>query len=156
MDRFLQFALAAFLITLSACSTSENFVVLNRSLSPISVLYQWKGCSDGESTTGSDRMWPAKLSIREFEQGDREWRVLTDEQFNSDGCIFSVDVKPNEALRIERTFNYGGSSKDTRHLHFGIHDITITGRNGSIHLVGSQAQNGFQENKSGDFVINYE
>lgn len=139
-------------LLLVACSTREDFVVLNRSNDVIEVKYKWKGCLDGNA----DKLWPAKLTIREFEQSSPDWSTLTDQQFRQDECTFVVNVLPGEALRVYRDFNYRGNKFEGSEFQFAIQDLEISGRKGSVRLEGKQTQNSFKENRSGDYVIEYE
>ncbi|MGE3467858.1 MAG: hypothetical protein AB7J13_13120 [Pyrinomonadaceae bacterium] len=140
-------------LLLSACSTSHDFVITNRSRSPIEVEYEWKGCTAGSPV---DVLRPGKLSVPEFEKGSWDWRPIDDQQLSENACRFRVAVQPNEALRVEHASGYAGHESKDSDLLFGIYKLRITGSNGTIILEGRQTQTSFKKNDAGDYVIDYE
>ena len=148
----------ALIFLLSACSTREDFVVINKSGTVIEVIYKLKRCTPESPGKYVDVNPPAKLSVEEIQKSDHIWKNLPKEQYKYDGstCTFMVSVAPNEALLVDYTFNYRGHNSESSELHFDLEALSITGAKGTMRLEGRQTQTQFQEHESGDYVIAYE
>ena len=139
-----------------ACSTSSDFVILNRSSEKVEVKYKWKRCTpDSRSNSHSDNMFPTKLTIREFESSGSEWLNLDQGSYENDGCTFIVNVEPGQALRLFQAYNYSDRDDEYSDYRFGVQDLTIAGRNGVVRLEGRQTQNSFKKIDTGNYVIEY-
>ena len=147
----------AAVVLISACSTREDFVVLNKSSAVIEVKYRLKGCTPETAGKNVDLTSPAKLSMKEFQKSDRVWTNLPIGQYEYDGltCTFTVSVAPNEALLVDYAYNYRGHDIEGSDLRFDVDSLIITGAKGTIRLEGRQAQTQFK-NESGDYVIAYQ
>ncbi|HEX8177223.1 MAG TPA: hypothetical protein VF543_19195 [Pyrinomonadaceae bacterium] len=148
----------ALILLFSACSTREDFVVLNQSGTAIEVQYKLKRCTPETSGKYTDANPPAKLHIKEFQESDHEWRNLSKDQYKYDGltCTFTVNVAANEALLVDYAFNYSGHDSESSELRFDLEALRITGAKGTMLLEGRQAQTQFKNNDSGDYIIAYE
>lgn len=158
MSRKLSFGVSlALAILLSACSTREDFVVINKSGGVVEVQYKIKRCAPETSGGYVDVNPPAKLGIKEFQKSDHVWRRLADEQYKYDGltCTFTVSVSPGEALLVDYTYNYRGHNSGGSESHFDLETLSISGGRGALRLEGRQAQTQFR-NESGDYVLVYE
>ena len=144
-------------LAIVACSTSSDFVILNRSNNTIEVKYKWKRCTPGApSSSHSDNMFPTILTIREFENSGNKWLNLDQESYENDGCTFIVNVRPGQALRLFQAYNYSDRDDEYGDFRFGIQDLTIAGRNGIIRLEGKQTQHLFKKVDTGNYVIEYQ
>ena len=144
-------------VLMSACSTREDFVVVNKSGEVIEVQYKLKRCTPETPGKYVDINPPAKLRVKEFLQSSHVWRNLAKDQYKYDGlmCTFKVSVAPDEALLVDYTYNYRGHDSEGSELHFALESLSLTGVKGTIMLEGRQAQTQF-ENESGEYVIVYE
>lgn len=139
--------LFASVLLLSACSTREDFVVINESDGVIEVQYKFKWHGPETPINFVDTKSPAKLSIKEFQKSDRVWRDLPKEQydFNNLTGFYSVRVAPHEVLLVDFTYN---------HIGFDLESVKIIGTNGSIKVEGKQVQTQFKL-ESDTYVIRY-
>ena len=139
--KFVLLGLLPFILLLSGCSYSNDFVVVNRSAGVVEVRYTLKRSGPrSEQLISIDP--PAKVSLKEFEEAEFEWRTLPEEQYSSDGFKegFIVNLDPGEVLRLDSITNYSGEEGQ-----FAIASIKLRGANGSIDLEGKQAQVQFRE-----------
>ena len=143
-------------LTLSACSTGHDFVIINTTDGSIEVQYRIKRCAPPSPTVEVEP--PSKLNIKEFQQSNHVWQKLSKEQFTYDSqlCKYVVSVGPHEALLVDQTYNYSGPNSSGSELHFDIDAVSITGAKGTIELEGRQAQTQFKSGDSGDYILNYE
>lgn len=138
-----------FLLLLSACSYGYDFAVVNRSAGVIEVQYSLKRYAF-ESGRLSNIDPPAKVSLKEFEKAEYEWRRLPPEQYRFDLIgTFTVNVDPGEVLLVEHVVNYSGDENQ-----FAIASIKLRGANGSIDLEGKQAQMQFRSSDT-KYVLTY-
>jgi hypothetical protein len=149
--------LLASVLLLSACSTREDFVVLNKSGGVVEVRYKLKRCTPETPGKYVDTNPPAKLRVEEFQKSDHVWTALPKEQYKYDGltCTFTVNVSPNEVLLVGYTYNYQGHDSESSELHFRFDNLLIMGSKGTVRLEGRQAQTQFIKIESGDYAITY-
>jgi hypothetical protein len=143
-------------ILVLACSTREDFVVVNKSDGVIRVQYQLKRYNP-ESPNSITINPPAKLRVDELSYWGNDWRNLTTGQYHFDyrNGAFTVDVAPNEALLVGFAYNYRGHHRESSEFQFDLKRIEITGSRGSIALEDRQAQIRF-ENIQGTYILTYE
>ncbi len=157
--KFKLFLITLFLSVLlfSACSTREDFVVVNKSNGSIEVQYKLKRCTPDTPGAYVSINPPAKLSIKDFQKSDHVWNNLASEQykFDNSSCEFTVIVAPNEALLVDFTYNYRGHNSENSEVHFDIESLSITGEKGAMRFEGRQAQTQFKV-ESGDYILIYE
>ncbi|MDQ3685361.1 MAG: hypothetical protein M3430_07120 [Acidobacteriota bacterium] len=153
--------LAAFLLPatlfLSSCSYSTNFVIVNKSKSPVEVQYilNYVQRNDPSSRLSMYDM-PTKKALEDLEDYDVAWRDLRYDEYRYDESTRTVTVTlpPDEVLRVARTFNYSGHSSE-RDGFFRIEEIRITGANGSVCYEGKQAQYQFIEQDMNLYTMTY-
>ena len=137
-------------LLLSACSYGY-FAVVNRSAGVIEVQYSLKRHAF-ESGKSSNIEPPAKVSLKEFEKAEYEWRRLPPEQYRFDNLTgtFIVSLDPGEVMLVEHVVNYVGDENQ-----FAIASIKIRGENGSIDLEGKQAQRQFRSGPDTKYLLTY-
>ncbi len=145
-------------LSISACSTREDFVVINRSDGVTEITYRLKNCNPESSRRNVNFVLPAKLSIEEFQRTRQDWGYLSEEQFEYDDrtCVFTVSLKPNEVLLVDHAYNYGGHNSERADERFNLEALGIVGVKGEVHLEGKQTQTFFQEDSQGDYVVVYD
>ena len=139
--------------SLSACSYSSQFVVINESDAPAEVYYALKEPREGPKNYCGR---PAKKTVEQLEASDTQWRELGGNEYSCDDRARAVTVKlyPKEALLVERVrdyFNHDDGSDES----FGIESIRLTGAHGSIQYSGRAARTHFVEGEQRVFAITY-
>ena len=150
--------LLASALLLSACSTQEDFVVLNKSGGAIEVRYTFKRCTPEPPGKDVNISPPSELGIAEFRKSDHVWAALPKERYKYDSltCTLTVRVSPNEALLVASTYNYRGHNSEGSELKFDLENLSITGPKGVVRLEGRQTQTQFIRIESGDYAITYQ
>jgi hypothetical protein len=123
--------------TLSACSFSTDFVVVNASDHPIEVLYKI-----GETSIEPFDVTRKPATLQASQLRSREWKELSSTQYALDREKRSVKVSltPGVALRI----NHGEEWREGRTgADFIIKEVNIRGANGEITLKGEQVYKSF-------------
>lgn len=125
-------------VMMSGCSHRYDFVIINKSDRPIEVQYTLKRYPSGQY---ADINTPAKVTLREFEKAEYQWRNLARDQYQFDDATatFRVSVAPDEVLLVEFAYNYSGDEHQ-----FDLASIKVEGASGSINLEGRQAQTQFR------------
>lgn len=129
--------LLLFALTMTACSFSTDFVVVNSSDQPIEIRYRI-------GKTGIEPLavtrTPAVLSASQI--SSREWQELRPTQyvFDQEKRVVTVSINPGVGLRI----NQGGEwSEKYTGENFIIEEINIRGSNGEVNLKGDQVYKSF-------------
>lgn len=140
--------LLLFSCLLTSCSTITEFIVVNHSNDPVEISYSLKECTD-------DFQFPGRLTSEEFEE-NREWNFLdvVDSAFDSRSCSFSIELKANEVLLVERVMNYSSESEKGQSERFNLKSINVDGKKGRISLEGTQVEAHFV-NDSGKYLMIY-
>lgn len=148
--KFIFIVIMMSVLVLSACSVRNDFVVVNESDDPIEVQYQFKPSNSKTAPLAGSFQPPAKLGLKEFQKSGREWKEMSEEQFQYDSSagIVTVMVASDEALLLDYVYNYSESS-------FDLTSLSLTGAQGSIRLEGRQTFMQFRE-ESNSFVIRYQ
>jgi hypothetical protein len=136
--RYIFLALLLLLVcTLTACSFSTDFVIVNASNSPIEVRYKI-----GE--TGINALdvagRPATLAVSKL--SSREWQELSSTQyaFDQGARTVTVSLMPDTALRVTRVRDWSESSTMPS---FIIQEVNIIAASGEIILKGDQVYKSF-------------
>jgi hypothetical protein len=155
--KLLLIAALATALLLTACSSIQDFVVVNKSGVVIEVQYKVKWCKPETPGKNSVVSPPAKLSIEEFGRSSHTWKSLPKEQYRYDDptCTYTVSVAPGEALLVSQSANYPGHEDVNSEDNFYLESISITGAKGAVRLEGRQAQTHFMK-ESDDYVLTYE
>jgi predicted membrane GTPase involved in stress response len=124
-------------LMLSACSSIDDFVVINRSDVPVEIVYTFTRTESGEIHVKQPRI----MDATNLKNTDRPWEEIPREQYVLDAKTGTVAVRlaPGKALLLNRATNYREDSEyaDTS---FGISTLNLTGARGSIRLEGRQAR----------------
>ncbi|HEX8163369.1 MAG TPA: hypothetical protein VF538_15975 [Pyrinomonadaceae bacterium] len=150
--------LLASALLLPACSTQEDFVVLNKSGAAIEVRYTFKRCTPEPPGKDVGVHPPSALSIAKFQKSDHVWAALPKERYNYDSltCTLTVGVSPDEALLVASAYNYRGHNSEGSEIKFNLENLSIAGSNGTFRLEGRQTQTQFIRIESGDYAITYQ
>jgi hypothetical protein len=154
MKRVLIFLTFALVLSLTACSYTSSFVVINGTEQPIEVRYKVKGSlSDPFQMVGE----PAKTTEVNLRNSDKEWQPLSPEQYSLDreARTITVQVMPHEALRVGRITNYRGHGDSSPATTFIIEEINLKGVSGDVRLQGNQARRGFIEESANLYTLTY-
>ena len=138
--------------SLTACSYSTYFVVINESDVPVEVSYTLKerrGMKDYGLT-------PAEKWIEEVDNFDIPWREMEKHQYRYDEVAGTIVVAlpPGKALSVERVSNYSTHDRENDDS-FDIESIRVTGPHGSIQYSGREARTQFDERRRQVFAITY-
>ena len=145
-------------LSISACSTREDFVVINRSSGVAEITYKLKNCIPESSQRNPNFVLPAKLSLQDFQKSRHDWGYLMEGQFEYDDrtCVFKVSLNSDEVLLVAHTYNYGGHRSERADEGFYLEALSVDGVRGSVHLIGKQTRTYVQEDSNGDYVVSYE
>jgi hypothetical protein len=121
--KFASLVSLAFISTLTGCSYSTDFVVLNKSNDAITVTYSF--ISDRAIQEDKIRKKP----IKEVENRESDWLHPPQDQYTLDlkSNSVTVELAPQEALLLDQMGNY--DEDDAK--YFRIASVTIKGSNGS-------------------------
>jgi hypothetical protein len=144
------FALLTVLLVfmLAACSWNSEFIVVNDSSQPLTVVYK---LDFPQNET------PKILAASELEKSAYNWQTLAPQQFQFDreAKTYTVVLPPQQALRLAGLGTYTGH--DT--IHGGddveIQSLSVTGASGAINLSGELAQRAFANEKRDNYYFHY-
>ena len=130
-------------LTLTACSYSTEFVVVNESDRPIEVRYKAKRFPN-EPPDFTAR--PAKMLASQLGNHDRQqWKNLTPDQYQVDreNRTVTVNVMPREALWVTNMFHYFGDDDPNDVANWPIEEISIMGAGGGMTFTGDKSRQSF-------------
>jgi hypothetical protein len=138
-----------FVVFFCACSTMEDFIIVNDSSGILQVEYKLK-------KNKLDIEKPKKISAEKLKSREKEWQELPPDQYQIDNetRVIKVKLAPNEALLIEREINYRGHEKESEGEFLQIESLSLQGAKGIARFEGRQALTQFKEN-NGDYLIVY-
>ena len=141
-----------FLLLLSGCSSSSQFVVINASSGTIAVQYRLKNWVPVTPGTKVNIQVPAKVSLDEFQEAEYRWRTLEREEYLLDKVTGTVvvNVSPGEVLLVDQITNYRDDADQ-----FGLASIKISGRSGSVQFEGEQARTQFKKEGRSKYIVRY-
>jgi hypothetical protein len=146
MQRRIIISLFVFCLTLvlTACSTVENFIIVNNSDDVLRIEYQSRNIPFNEFK---------KISADKITSPEKNWQELSADEYEIDAQTKTVKTKiaPKEALLIDKEVNYQGHDEES----FNITNIKLLGKNGVISFEGKQAQTAFEKQENRDYVIFY-
>ena len=148
MRRLVVFTVLLFALSLTSCSFSSDFIVINDSSQPIEVTYRFKFA--GQITK------PATVARSEVTSRRPEhWQELTAERYqvNPQWRTVKLRLLPAEALRVESLHNY--SSHDGGSGELSIDELTVRGASGEIVLRGEQVRLNFIKQGTQVFTLTY-
>jgi hypothetical protein len=149
-------ALAALLaLSISGCSYTTSFVIVNKSSQLIEVRYSIKR-TDHDPPTFTPR--PAKIAASEISTRDkRAWRNLTSDEFQVDQetRTVTVYVNPGEALWVTNMFHYFGDEDPIDVREWPIAEITLTGVEGGMTFTGDKSRQAFQYESRVLYTLTY-
>jgi hypothetical protein len=148
--RILLAFLFVFVFLLSACSYSTDFVVINPSEDNIKVKYKLKDFPESEPK------WLARKNVQELHNHSNDWLEVSREEYQIDrkeGSI-TVELGPNQALRLERMYNY--SEGKGREEAFEVASIILTGLKGTRTYAGADIPAQFKKQSLYLYAISYE
>jgi hypothetical protein len=126
-------------ISLTACSSANNFVIVNESSSELEVRYRIKRFRDVPLTVKTLPNRPVIKPIAEVDQ-QIAWHDLSDSEIelDSQARIVTVRLMPGYALRVERL-----NLRDNANAELTIDELFLNGASGQTHLQGREVQNSF-------------
>jgi hypothetical protein len=146
----------AYISLLTACSYFTDFVVVNASEQTIEVRYKVTKSTAGPLTISGV---PAIIDASQLDtHGGQQWKELPQSQYrltqDSNTATVTVDLTPNQALRITKLRDYGGHEDPWPNI-FAIEEIDITGAGGEMKLVGEKARTSFVEVSGALYTLTY-
>jgi hypothetical protein len=129
--------LLLFTLTLTACSFSTDFVIVNASGRPNEVKY--KIAETGIASLDAAEK-PATIAASQL--SSREWRELSSAQyvFDQETRMVTVTLMPDVALRVTRVRDW---QEDSVMDNFIVREIDIMGAGGGMMLKGDQVYKSF-------------
>ena len=125
--------LLAFLMSLTACSYSTDFVIVNDSTQVLKIEYRIKESRGEFAPPETPSLLPAsKLGSHETQ----DWTRLKFGQYTLDPHqrTVSVSIMPGQALLVCRMHNYGGHDDARDAKEFPIDQIKLEGASGALLL----------------------
>lgn len=134
------FLLATTLLFTGCSDRAIDFVIVNRSDHAIEI----KCKADNLPGNPIERIGQlATISDSKLRAGDREWRLLSDAEYQVDveNRVVIIHIMPGDALRVAHLDE--SVMKDGEPMAFSIEEIDITGAYGEINLEGKQVPGAF-------------
>jgi hypothetical protein len=142
-------------ISLTSCSYSTDFVVLNNADYPIEVVYTVKASPIGPPSLEIE---PMVVSSANLEIEDKsKWRKLPPDQFRIDQVTRTVVVHlpAHEALLITTMHHYIGDEDPNDVEMFPIQEISVSGADGALRFTGDSARKAFERMSRVLYVLSY-
>ena len=146
--------LTLFTLTLTACSYSTDFVVINDSANPVEVQYKVKNYPGSFAPPAT----PSTITSSQLDShGGQQWKKLNSDQYQIDVETRTVIVRlmPHEALLVASMHNYGGHEDAWDAKEFPIDEIAVSGSDGELRLAGQQARITFSEISRALYTLTY-
>jgi|SRR5215831_14374505 len=137
-------SLTLFALTLTACSYSTDFIVVNESANPINVRYKIKRFPNEPPELTAK---PVKMDVSQLGKRDRgRWKELSADQYQIDqeNRTITVSIMPREALLVTSMFHYFGDEDPNDVANWPIEEITVTGNIGGMTFTGQQTRKSFR------------
>ncbi|HWT02122.1 MAG TPA: hypothetical protein VN256_17865 [Pyrinomonadaceae bacterium] len=154
MKRVPAFLTFAFVVLLTACSYTSNFVFINATDQPVELRYKVKASPrDPLEMVGT----PRKTAAEKLRDGDREWRLLAPGEYALDGAARTVTIRvmPHEAVLVRQMTNYGGHDDTSDAEAFAVEEIYLNGARGEVRLQGEQARRSFLKESDNLYTLTY-
>ena len=154
MRLFLLFILLLLTISLTSCSYSTDFVVLNNTDSPIEVVYRMKQTPAPLALTGEPKVVAAANLEMESKS---EWTKLAPDRFRVDEVnrTFTVRVAAHEALWVTAMHHYIGDEDPNDVEGFPIEEVSVKGADGEMRFSGDNARRAFKRVSRVVYVLSY-
>ena len=131
-----------------ACSSSNNFVIVNESTGELEVRYRIRRFGEGPLET-----LPVRPAIKVIGEVDQQiaWHDLSDSEFEIDSQAHFVTVKlmPGYALRVGQL-----NLRDNPDQELAIDELFLNGVSGQTHLQGREVQKSFTPGRT--YLLRYE
>ena len=152
---FLLVGLLGAVVSLTACSFSSIFVVINESSDRIQLRYVVRK-TNHSSYPATLPIEPRIKLISELDD-DVLWRELSPSVFkyNEETRTAVITLAPNEAVRIEQISDTLCDDKDRKRDSFTIEEISITGSLGAVRFTGEQVMKSFVTRSKQMCVLTY-
>jgi hypothetical protein len=141
-------------VSLTACSYSTDFVIVNDTTEILNIEYRVKEFPGEFSPPETPSILPvSQLSSR----GNQQWTRLQSGQYNVDPQkrTVSVRIAPGQALLVCKMSNYGGHSPEWDAKEFPLEQIKLDGTGGVSLLNGDEARTSFSERSRALYVLVY-
>lgn len=140
------------LLTFTACSTSADFVVLNRSGQPVDV--EWK-LTYTPSLKGVPVVAP--ISVLDEEMEERRWKELPGDRYRIDQMtnIVTARLMPGEALRLSVVVDPEWINDANAMLYLPVREIALSGASGELKLGGTQVYKHFSKESGTLYALTY-
>ena len=155
MRWFLLFVLLLLTISLTSCSYSTDFVVLNNADYPVEVVYRFKASPPAPPTLTVEPMVvaSAKLEVEEISK----WTKLAPDRFRIDQVNRTVTVRvaAREALWVASMSHYIGDEDPNDVANFPIQEVSVKGADGEMRFTGDNARRAFKRMSRVVYVLSY-
>ena len=154
MRWFLLFILLLLTISLTSCSYSTAFVVLNNADYPIEVVYRMKPTPGPLALTGEPKVVAsANLEMEE----ESKWTKLTPDRYRIDEVnrTVTVRVSAHEALWVTGMHHYIGDEDPNDVTGFPIEELSVKGADGEMRFTGDKARKVFERMSRVLYVVSY-
>lgn len=133
-------------IVATACSTREEFIIVNNSDADLIVEYSYK---DKQRIIFKPRTTSADKLTNE----GQKWKEVSNEDFDVEeySRLVKVKLSAKTAMLIFTADNYAGHDKED----FDIEMISLSGSSGDLKFVDKEAQTQFKKQDNGNYVIFY-
>lgn len=152
MRWFLLLILLLLTISLTSCSYSTDFVVLNNSDYPVEIVYRFK-------TTGFPlEVEPMVVRSANLEMQDiSKWTKLTPDRFriNQWNRTVSVRLAAKEALWVTSMHHYIGDEDPNDVKNFPVDEVSVRGADGEMRFTGDKARKAFERMSRVLYVLRY-
>jgi hypothetical protein len=154
MKRVFIFLTFAFVLLLTACSYTTNFVILNATDQPVELRYQLKDTPRDVIQVAGE---PRKTAGEKLRNSDKEWRLLAPGEYavNREARTVTIRLMPHEAVLVRQLTNYGGHDDTSDAEAFAIEEIRLDGASGVVTHQGDQARRSFIRESDNLYTLTY-
>ena len=146
--------LVTLVLSLTACSYSTDFVIVNNSTEVLKVEYRVKETPYEFAPPVTPAVLPAS-QLGSHETGD--WTKLDRLQYvlDPDQRTVTIVLFPGQALLVNRMRDYAGHGDAAKAKDFPLDQITLDGASGVLSLSGDEARTKFSPSFKQVFVLAY-
>ena len=142
-------------LTVSGCSYSTDFVVVNEADYSIQVVYMIKPFPQGAPTL---TIQPVISSATELETRDKgKWSKLTSDRYSIDQAnrTVTVSLAAHEVLWLTSMHHYIGDEDPSDVENFPIQELSMTGAEGEMKFSGDKTRQAFERVSRVLYVLRY-